>query len=87
MPGAVGVPTLGYMAVTLLASHVSEHAEAVAANPALPFTVDPWALGAVACCVAILVWWVAVQCASRCASCGYVPLWCKCPVAHPNDHR
>jgi hypothetical protein len=43
-----------------------------------PFTIDPYAFGAFACCVALLAWWVWIQCASRCTDCGYCPVWCSC---------
>ena len=44
----------------------------------VPLTIDVYALGAFACCVVLLMWWVWVQSESRCTDCGYVPVWCGC---------
>jgi hypothetical protein len=63
-----------------IALHAPLHPGHAAARDA-PFTIDVYALGAFACCVALLVWWAWMQCASRCADCGYCPVWCACEHA------
>ena len=60
--------------VTLHAPPSPGHAVSAAA----PFTIDGYALGAFACCLVLLIWWVWMQSDSRCAHCGYAPVWCGC---------
>jgi len=43
-----------------------------------PFTIDVYAFGAFVCCLVLPGWWAWMQGASRCADCGYCPVWCGC---------
>jgi hypothetical protein len=51
-------------------------AEAVSGHMAL--SLNMLAAAGVGCCVVLLLWWMYLQTASRCADCGFCPAWCRC---------
>ncbi len=45
------------------------------------------AIGGIGCCVVLLSWWAYRQCESRCADCGYCPIWCQCERHDDGGHH
>jgi hypothetical protein len=45
----------------------------------IPVTINGLALAGFVLCLLLLAWWAWRQTTSRCATCGFCPVWCRCP--------
>jgi hypothetical protein len=49
------------------------------AAPQIPLAINEPAFGGFALCLVLLAWWGWRQTTSRCETCGFCPVWCRCP--------